>query len=319
VRRSFALVAVFVISSSAHAGSPRELRDAIQVREDACVTREAIVRGVAFWLQGSSPELDAVDVSVTVDGDVVAFVTRRRGSVAGERTIRAVGTCQERVDAVALAVALTIDATALDRVGVVDRATETPPPAPPVTLVIRAPRAREPAAKQGAARWTIDARAIALLDVLPGWAGGGELGAGVELGKRADLHATAGAAGGAHATLGTGAVDAQLAYGRFDACVRSTGDAWLSACAGTSAGAAFARGSGFVPSASTVLPWWAFGVRLGASFAFGAAWRAQFAVDWFVSVLRPTFDVTAGSTVAASVSMPPMGLGVSLGVGWRAP
>ncbi len=317
MRRSWCVgIAIGSFASSASA----DVRDALHVAPDVCVTQDALAHAIEFWLQRSTLT-EPVDFDVSVDKTTVQFTTRRLGSVVGTRRLQTgKGTCPEVLDAVGLAIALTIDATLLDRIGI-----EAPPP-PPLSLPPLPPPPLPPppvptpqvivSPRPLGVRWELDARAVTALDVLPGWVGGAEIGAGVLLGSVFSVRASTAWVGGSTTDVGAGHVDASLWMGRVDACVGSTPTrVRVRGCAGAAAGAVFAQGVGYAPSYTPTLPWGALAVRMDVRVPFTPRWGVVFGVDWLVALARLRFDVGApGGGTYATARGAWAGLGASMGV-----
>lgn len=319
----FGLIALAIVGHALPSGADegRPIADALHVSPDTCLARETLARAVAYWLQRGEVT-ESIEFEVRGAGPEVVFITKRSGAFAGERHLRTGGgTCAEVTDAVGLAIALTIDATLLDRIGI-----ETPHPTPvpissPVPVPIPVPTAVPVVVATPPApflRWTLDARALVLVNVMPGFLGGAELAADVSFGRLFELRAGGAWAGGSASSLGSGEIDASLAMGRVDACLGSpTTGVRLRGCVGLLAGAALAQGVGYSPSTSTSLSWLGAAVRLDTRVPLGSHFALKFGIDVIMNLQRPSFDVAAtdGSTFG-SVRAPAAGLGASFGPSW---
>ena len=273
-----------------------------------CLRRERLVDQVVHWL-GS----DTVDERLTIEvtgapgNDRTAVVVLRdRGETIAERPFEALpADCGDAHAAVGLAIAMAIDATVLESLGVQWQ----PPPAPPAPIE-PAPGPVEPTPKPSPppepdppepdpapSPMQIRGRVGGVFTVgsPPGLGGGGEV--GVELGFReiVDVHLGALAATSGRRTLdaaqGT-SVSASLVGGRADVC---TGP-WIGkvrprACAGLVAGAAIASGRGFVLDRTVALPWVAMALSADVRVRLTKRLQLEFGLDGLVTAVQPGLDV----------------------------
>ncbi len=272
-----------------------------------CLRRERLLDQVVHWL--GSETVDArLTIEVTgVPGDerAVLVVLRDRGTSIAERPFESLpADCGDAHAAVGLAIAMAIDATVLESLGV----QWTPPPPPPAPIdPPPAPVEPEPAPPPSRpdppppdrepTRMQIHGRVGGVFTVgsPPGLGGGGEV--GVELGFReiVDLHLGALAATSGRRTLdadqGT-SVSASLVGGRLDVCTGPwVGKVRPRACTGLVAGAAIAAGRGFVLDRTVALPWVAMALSGDVRVRLTSRLQLEFGLDGLVTAVQPGLDV----------------------------
>ncbi len=260
-----------------------------------CISRDALAEQVAAWLERR--EIDArITVQVRVDGsppDAISFVIKRSGKpVAWRQFLEPPQSCADAKAAVSLAIALAIDATILETLGVV-----VPPPVPtPTPRPPPPPRPPEPSpAPVPEPPRTLDAGGAleggALFRVLPATAVSGYGGLWVRWGLL-EVRLGALASFGVETPLGRGTVTTSLAATRLDACfVRAFGAASFRSCAGAATGQLSARGEGYEESRETLVRWTAMALRLGARLPVTGPLAASVALDGFSPVVRPRLVV----------------------------
>jgi hypothetical protein len=236
----------------------RPLHDAMQVSAGPCIQQGRLARLTATWL--GYEEIDArLEIVVELRGDdVVAFELRNDGAVKVEREMPAPPDCSDRHAAVALAIAMAIDASVFAAAvpetpapAVVEPAVATDDDAPELTA-----RKRVTAPPQPRARVDVFAGALAGFELLPGVAFGGRVGVSVGATRWLDVDVEALAVGGLPFALEPGEVQPTLAAGAVSACpVRRWNRFQLRLCVAMAAGAVVARGRGFDESLTTTLPW----------------------------------------------------------------
>lgn len=323
------LFAVLAASPRMASGAPapapatQPIADSLHVEPDGCVTREALSHAIGSWLQREVID-GSIRFDVRTEGTTAIFVTTRGGVVAGERRLpTGGGTCTDIIDALALAIALTIDASMLDRLGLAAARPPTPPPvapppAPPPSVALP-PAASPPADRPSASalRLGVEAFGTVLFDVLPDVVAGGGAGFDASLGPKVDVRVTGLGAGTSTTGLGSGGgnLKVDLAGGRLDGCVAP----WQvrfrpRACIGVAAGAAFGRGEGYMPSFSATAWWAALSARVDASVSLGHTWALVAGVDVLFDLLRPRFDVGSPSGgISAVERLPAIGAALTLG------
>lgn len=295
----------------------RPLVDAIAVEgEAACVERERLAEHVEAWLgrDGLDPRLDVI---AREREDAVEFQLRRDGEVRVERTIDpAPRDCADRQAALALAIALAIDASVLDTIV----------PAPPVPVAAPPAKTAEPdrpppAPARPRLRVALLVGPVALLEVLDHAAFGGEI--GVELRPIAFLDVRLGvlAAGGLPIDLADGEIAPVLVGGRADACpARSFARERLRLrlCVGIAAAATIARGRDFASNLQPALPWAAVlaGGEAEVKLAGRVGLRAH--ASLVAPFVRPSFVARDdGGDVVARSDAPPVGAWLGLGLAIR--
>ncbi|MCC7538869.1 MAG: hypothetical protein IT379_21770 [Deltaproteobacteria bacterium] len=299
----------------------RDVRDAVSTPDGAaCLGRGDVAERVAQWLGR-----DVVDGALSIVVEIadaeerdVAFVIVRGDEVIARRRFPSLpSACGDRRAVLSLAIAIAIDATVLDALGVAS--SEPPPPsrlerspaaamsadaARPSPPPARGVRRRVPAAGRRGSRplrFVAVAYAGASAGLLPVPALFG--GASLEL-RIADRWALR---VGGHATaitdvpLGRGAAESQLLVGRGDGCALvPVGVLGIELCAGVLAGVLEARGRGYTHPASTRLAaaWALAGV--GIAWPRGSPVSLRLALDGLATVVRPSLVVegAAGQVLA---------------------
>jgi len=293
MRRAVFLAATFVLGA---AGSARAESRSVRIDYEAAASCPDEQRFVEL-------ARDRVREWATVDerGELVArartekvdavFVGRlsledAAGASLGVRTIQDAD-CEEVVLALALFLAVALEAEAAHPRAPASPGAESPPAAsavgaPPASDVQARPPLRPPPAPAhdaSAIRWELAARAHAVTGRMPGAAAGGAL--AIELGPRraSGLRPFGGigfdvvpyserSEGRGHVQLGWGAVFGRLCAGLDLSDQPTKGDrGWIEpwACARAEAGGLRAASRGYVVNRTEYLPWYAAGAELGAA------------------------------------------------------
>lgn len=298
-----------------------------------CLEHDRLVEQVVTWLERD--ELDA-RLTVVVVGDptevrTLRFTLQDRGKPIAERTFApGPSSCDDLHAVVALALALAVDATVLESVGIAPtlpaEAIPEPPPEPepePAPTVAMEPSPLpdlEPRRRAWALRAQL--RGLLTVGVPPTLGGGGQLGleAGwrdlvdVQLGVLATSAGAEPVDAGAQ-TAGQASLLVRLVAGRADVCVGpQLRRVRPRLCGGMLVGAALAEGRGFRDDYRTTLPWVA--VALGGDVRVGLSARTalSFGLDGLVSVVRPTFDVREDFQVRQLRDLPRFGAAIGMGV-----
>lgn len=225
----------------------------------SCLEQARLVERIAQWL--GRDRIDArLSIAATAGPDAVTIVVREGASVSIERSIAPMpADCADLHAAVGLAIALAIDASVLDTLGV-------PPPAPPpavddardeeaplVPVVAPPPVVAEPRKLHAAGIVS----AIAMVGAPPGAAFGGELVAELGPARWIDLDLGVVAAGGLRVRLQQGDAAPVLVAARVAACPGRAfaGKVRLRLCVGLDAGMLTAKGRGYVDEQRATLPW----------------------------------------------------------------
>lgn len=298
-----------------------------------CLEHDRLVEQVVTWLERDEldPRLTVAVVGDPTEVRTLRFTLHDRGTPIAERTFApGPSSCDDLHSVVALAIALAVDATVLESVGITPAPPTEPEPAPepaplpepertetsePSPLPDLAPRPRP---------WALRAslRGLLTVGVPPTLGGGGQLGleAGwrdlvdVQLGVLATSAGAqpvdAGAQSSGEATLAV-----TLVAGRADACVGpQLRRVRPRLCGGVLAGAALAEGRGFRDDYRATLPWLA--VALGGDVRVGLSARTalSFGLDGLVSLVRPVFDVREDFEVRQLRELPRFGAAIGMGV-----
>ncbi|GEM_PF-2048036 len=280
-----------------------------------CLDHSRLVRSVAGWLG-----YDHIDRRIVIDVDMprsdrVGFRVRLDDVVRAERMLDPAPTeCADVHAALGLAIALAIDASVLESLGV-------PPPAPAVqpmdsSAVDRGPVV-QPTTRQGI-RVTLSVGAIAAFQVLPRPAFGADV--MIDLGPVPwlDLRIGGFVVSGPRFGLGSGEVSAVLGAATLEVCPsRGWGRVRLRLCTGASAGGLRAVGRGYMADLVTVLPWMAMQGGGDVSIALSQLIALRVEARASVPVIRPqVVEMRTGQAVAYQ-QVPPVGAIVTFGVSMR--
>jgi hypothetical protein len=303
------------------------LTEAIEVSEGACVTHGELVASVETWLGRGAIDRRIRIIVQEAEPGRPSFVVLREDQPAAERRFRPSRiACPDLRAAVALAIALAIDATILQ--GLLEPApAPPPPPAPgpppprpePPPAAAPAPKAtlgERPAAAAPDAERSLAGEASALLfvGVLPELAWGGSIAALVPAGPLS-LRAAAWATLTSEVSVGEGSAELGMVAGEVTACVsRDLGSAGLRGCAGGAAGGWSAHGRGFDANRAAAIPWVAAVGGFGLELPVGGGAALVGRIHGYFPLVRPVLEVTdpAGAPLA-SREAPAAGLGASLG------
>jgi len=286
------IVGVLLACAAPARAQDRPLADAITVARGECLTEGPLLEHLRAWL-----ERDRVDARLSVvieegDGGGASFVVLSEGVGRAARRFETLPRdCADRRAAVALAVALAIDAAVLDDL--------VPPRA-------RAPAEASPTEADGGLTVGVEvvAEALVLIEVLPEVAAAWQIGARVVfdhtfvIGFSGWLSSVSGAA------LQPGRVDTQLSGGRVDACLRRDDVVIVRGCLGVAAGAGRGRGLDVPEAAEAHVPYVALVGRLGVGFPITDFLTLEVSADAWLALLRPRFDLIAGERVVTSATLP---------------
>jgi hypothetical protein len=334
-RGGFTVIAVAAtcIASPALAdgGAPkRPLAEAFAVEVGRCLEAESLVPAVARWLKQ-----EAIDPRITIavrrQGAAVVYGLYQDGVLVGQREVTSLPAgCSEFTAALALSIAVAIDATffSAEEPGEPPTPASSPPPPPP-----RPPPQAPPPPKRFRSatpfrhRATLTGELGFLWNTLPGVRP--LLGAGIDVAwssyletRTSILTATAAAS-----PLGSGEVETQLYAARADVCAaRPLERTKLRACLGLAWGFVESRGLGFVEPRSPSHPWLALPLRGEARFALGRdttkpAWGLLTTVELIVTLRRPqigvvgqTADLPSNDQRTAVLTLPPVGAAAASGL-----
>ena len=297
------------------ASPTRPLAELIVVRGGGeCLEQAKVVAQVTSWLEAERADA-RIRIAVEVDGQPprsVSFRVLVSGRESAERQFHhPPSSCADLRSAVSLAIAIAIDSTVLESLGI---ANVTPPaerrtnPSPPPPLSSGPPR-------ESSWRWGSGLEVHAQTGVLPSFSFAGY--AGVDA-----RHPVYSVRLGAQATapksvrIGAGTADVWLLAARLDGCARAwTGPLVLGTCWGISAGPLFAEGNNFTDPLATTLGWSAIIGRIGVAIPLGEragqhAAELSFGVDGLIPLVRPRLRVetTDGTQLLASRSVGRAGL-----------
>lgn len=329
-RRALAVGFALAFSAvSARAEEPRRpIVQAVAASPDACLDGPSVAASIATWL--NKQEIDA-RISIMVrrpSESLVRFTVEKGEKLVGERDLP-VGTlpCADLRAALTLAIAIAIDSTLLESLGIEPPVTEptprdpdvrvTPPPWPPEPEPVRAlpPAKRAPPLEGAPHGLGLALEAIALFGVLPGAALGAVPRLGFSPSESFEVRASALGTTRAQAAIGAGTASAAILAGQLEACLMGPADEVRGAlCAGGAYGSFNAEASGLEPSYSPGLPWAAVTARVEARYPAKTKLAAVAAVSAYLPVLRPELEVIDREGRVRDSWQPPVaGFGVSLG------
>lgn len=309
-RHGLALSAWILVAAPVAAAQDRPIEDAVSIaRAGACLEAAPLAEHLRAWLRRDRVDARlAVVVEETEHG--AALVILRDGAPSAARRFDALPTaCADRRAAVALAIALAIDAAVLDEL--------VPERAPPVAATPASPSPEAPTPSTPFARLELAAEAQLLLEVLPEVAAGWQIGARVVLDRTVEVGLAAMVTSVAGADLQPGRVDAQLVGARVDACLRREDDVTLRGCLGVAGGAGRGQGRDLPSARESLVPYFGLLGRLGVAIRLHDALALEIAADAWVALVRPRFDYLAGGEITASATLPIAGGSGSLGLAVR--
>lgn len=300
------------------------LSEAIEVTEGDCVTRAELLACVENWL--GRREIDRRIRIVVQESEPgrPRFVVMRGGKPAAERRFKPNQiACADLRAALALAIALAIDATILQSVLEPLPAPEPPTPEPkpkprpkPKPKPKPQPSPLPPPEPQAEAALEGEATLLVLAGVLPELTWGGGVGLVVPMGAFA-IRGMGWGTASVDVSIGRGTASVAMAAGELGACLESElgrGPLWARGCAGAAAGAWSGRGSGFDVNRATAVPWLAAtgSLSLGLPLASGASLLAG--GHAYFPLLRPELEVSdPGGAAIERAEAPVAGAAGSLG------
>lgn len=297
-----------------------------------CLEHDRLTEQVVTWL-----ERDEIDprLSVVVEGNPTEVHTLRftlwaRGEVIAERVFApGPSRCQDLHSVVALAIALALDATVLESVGIAasEPEIEPPPPRPPAVpppVVVQAEPRPDPGPdltpRERPWSWGLHGGGLISIGAPPPLGGGAELGAELSWRKRLDVQLGMIVTSAGPQPIEDATLDITLLAGRADVCGGPPmGRVRPRFCGGLVVGGAMAEGRGFVRDFQSVVPW--------VAAAFGGDLRVllvdrlavSFDLDGLVSLVRPVFDVREELQVRKLRDLPrfsaTFGVGLVVGLG----
>ena len=312
-------MAAIAAAPTAAADQPtHSLLDAVVTREQRCLDREQVAAQIGSWLHR-----DAIDARITVvvartaDGAGASFEIRRDGAAIAEREFpRLPEECHEMRAALGLGIALAIDATILQTLGIAET-TASPVPviaAPPAPVAIATDPRRAQSRRTSVA---VVFEALLLAEVVPRVTWGAYAGIAVDL-HGGDFTVRLGAltTGLGETALGSGSAQSRLTAARLDGCVRRTpGPQWFEVrgCLGAGVGAVTAQGRGFETSYRVELPWAALVGRVAAALLLGHGLRLEIGGDAWVPFVVPSLTVVGSDgAVLSELPFAPVAAGAHL-------
>jgi hypothetical protein len=328
----FVLAAMGLASRPAAAGPPeahsqRPLAEAIQVEPNAsCLDHATLLQHLQSWR--SEPELDARIAVLVHGGDdprQIGFEVWVGSTAWIERRFDpAPEQCADRHAVVALAIAIALDDTLAEQLGLIDPA-EPPPPEPEPIVVIQATDDERPIDDLEPEQPPVSRRPRLGVTLAAGMFGGlhPQLGAGgsasfdVRPLPHFDLRLSGFASHVPDLRFSEGTIASTIAAGRFDMCWGTLPrTVRLRLCGGFAAGALHAKPRGFDRNLPQTLPW--LGVLGGIDLVvlLVGPLALELRIDGFVALQRNVLDLDTvnGETVG---SLPYGRGGLILAVGPR--
>lgn len=309
-------------ASAAHAEAETwSLDEALEVVENRCMTEGELSANVRLWLGRPSVDRRIRIVVDQLDEDSLRFVLSRDGKPSAERRFHTADvSCVDLRAAVALAIALAIDATVMQAILEPLPATPGPPAPRPRPAPARPPAPRPPpppAPAEERVMLEVEAQVLVLVGVLPEPALGASIGAAAPLGDSWHLRASGWGTAARSVSVGAGRSETAMVAGQASLCLD---DSSLRACAGAAAGRWSAEGRGFDRDRTTNLPWAALVADLGVSLPLAELVAASARIHGYFPVVRPVLEERdPRGQVLSTREPPPAGLGLSAGlaVGFR--
>jgi len=337
-RRVVLVLGLLGSHATADAQRDAELRAALAVEADprGCITERALRPRVARWLVADA-EFAEVEVVVHAAAEPPTFSVRRRGEQVAERRFDvSPARCADRIEALALAIALALEHAAGDRSSSGEAA--TPPRTAAATPAATAPAAAPTADPQPAPEVTAER------DAAPATPGSAITNGSEPAADRARVHLhAAGAvlvaampepliafgAGGdlqldgllfglsliatteSEQVFARGVAASQLFAARLRACMLwDAAGVELEGCAGTLVGAARASGTGYDEDMSATMGWIAPLLRAGIRFPRSGPLSLRLALEGMVNLVQPRLIVegeppehAAGGVVAGGAGL----------------
>lgn len=340
----WSLIALTVQSAAARAQSAgAELARMLEVEPsaDRCIEATALTARVGRWLT-RRPKPGELTIAVDAGAEPLSFTLSRDGRVVAQRTFGLLPErCEDRLDAVALAIAVAIDhavgaarAPAQPSEPGVQREPEAPPPSPatpdrptdapqpepaPKSTAAQTDGAPEPgeapvaasASPRVAPELALLFGAGLLVETLP--APALALEAGVELATgRLRFALAALVAPDREVALGGGNADLDLLGARAHACLTDAAAGFaLEGCAGGALGAVLASGRGYEMNERATMAWTAALLRVALRYPENNPVSARIAIDGLAHAVRPR--IAARSPAGDAETAPaPLGLAASL-------
>ncbi len=296
-----------------------DIVSALEVTAGAtCIEHDRLATQVRTWLE--DPRVDArLRIQVVGDDESplrLSFTLRRGDEIIAVREFDpAPERCTDLHAVVGLAIALAIDATVLESVGVEPG---KPPVKPPTTDRPKPPPRVPPTvprAKPRAWRMRIDLTGMFTYGHPPGAGGGGRLELGFAWREMLEVGFGAMAASSGLEPVGDESATFAVAGGLAQFCAGPPWKAWRPrGCVGVIAGAAVAAGRGFMVDQTSRVAWVV--IPFGADVRVRLAQRVAFTlgVDGLAAVVRPVFEAVTLDDQRVVRRFPTVGLAVEAGL-----
>lgn len=309
----------------------RPLSEALIVQRAECLETESLARAVTRWL-GQAAIDRRISISVRKEGDAIVYGLHRDDVLVGQRTVTSLPEgCVELTTALALSIAVAIEATFFGG----EEADATPadraPARPPSAAVTKRARASPPRRPSRGATAPVPHAVVTgelglLWNTLPGVRPLASAGVDVAWSRHLVTRTAVLATTAVASPLGTGEVETSLYAGRADACgIGPTKRLELRACLGLAWGFVPSRGVGFLDGRSRAQPWLGLPLRGEGRLVLGRdgarpVWGIVVATDLIFSLRRaqmgvvdPTVEPRRAEQHTAVLTLPLFGAAASLG------
>jgi len=300
---------LLLVSARASA-QERPLAEAVAVaRAGECFVAAALVEHMETWLRRSTVHA-RISVVVEDEDPGASFVVLRDGVPSAARRFDTLpAACSDRRAALALAIALAIDAAVLDDL--------VPASRPEPDAPIPDPPSPGPAAERTAIRVEVAVEGQVIFEVLPEVAAGWQIGPRVIFDETFELGLSAWLTSVSGAELQPGRVDSQLAGARLDACLRRPGVLMLRGCVGVAGGVGRGMGHDVPGARETLVGFVGLLGRLGLGIELTEALALEISGDAWVALVRPRFDLVDAGEAVRSVTLPLAGGTGAAGLAFR--
>lgn len=303
------------------------LAEAVRAPGEGCLAQQTLAPAIELWL-GRARIDRRIRIQVEETEAGARFTLFRDDEAAAERRFEKDELpCADVRAAVALAIALAIDATILNAIMVptappsepveleeTPLAPEQPTPRPPRTAPPSPPRTKPPERRRA---FAMDARLFGSVGVLPEPAVGGGLGVRWPIAQHLRMDVEGWGTAGRRVEVGPGEATVAMVAGQVEGCFQRREErSSVAACAGAALGRWDATGRGFPRDRSTQLPWAAIVAGLDGSYDLSETWFLAADLTAIVPFVQPVLSVYAedGSRAATSRA-PPAGAFVGVGLG----
>lgn len=303
------------LAAEAEGAETWPLGEALEVAENHCLTEATLIPSVELWLGR-----EAVDrrIRIFVDAEKsrqVRFIVERDEEAIAERVFTKTKVpCADLRAAVALAIALAIDATALETL-------EAPEPMPPAAEVpealpppLVAPEAATPPPEEEPTSpdLRLSVHGLGALGVLPAPTWGGSLELAFLPISSLSLRISMWTVTERSFALGEGTAHVSMLAGQLTGCAERGA---LRACFGCANGRWASRGQGYSVNHATSLPWFAIAGGVEGALEMADGFRGTAQITAYLPLMSPALQVRdENDRPVASRQAPGAGVVLRLGV-----